>query len=280
MRANRLRERLDSGEPTFGTHAQIPWPGIIEIIGLAGSFDYVEYVGEYSAFSLELLENLGRALDLFPEMSSMMKVEEPGRGFIATRSLDAGIQNVLFTDCRDAAEVRDCIALVRPESPRDGGGYVGTHGVGMRRISGYGAGDGARPWVEAMNRSVVAIMIEKAQAMENLSEILEVEGVDMVQFGPADYSVTIGKPGQTEDREVVDSHYRMIDQALERGVHPRVEVGSVEQVEPFRARGVRHFCVGWDVRVLASWCRSQGEEIEQLTRELGPGPASRSRDDG
>jgi len=39
-------------------------------------------------------------------------------------------------------------------------------------------------------------MIEKKSAMQNLDEILSVEGVDMVQFGPSDYSISIGKPGQ------------------------------------------------------------------------------------
>ena len=47
-----------------------------ELIGLTGAFDYIEYVGEYSTFTTEQLENFGRAIDLFPDMSSMMKVEE------------------------------------------------------------------------------------------------------------------------------------------------------------------------------------------------------------
>ena len=93
MRSNKLRELLNAGKPTMGTHVIIPWPGIVEIIGHSGAFDYVEYVGEYSPFSLEMLDDFGRAIDIFPELSSMMKVEEQTRGFIATRAIDAGIQN-------------------------------------------------------------------------------------------------------------------------------------------------------------------------------------------
>ena len=39
MQPNRLREKLDRGEPTIGTHVLTPWPGMIEVIGRSGSFD-------------------------------------------------------------------------------------------------------------------------------------------------------------------------------------------------------------------------------------------------
>jgi 2-keto-3-deoxy-L-rhamnonate aldolase RhmA len=260
MRRNRLRELLNEGKPTLGTHVIIPWPGIIEVIGQSGAFDYIEYVGEYSPFSLELMDNFGRALDLFPEMSSIMKVEEQTRGFIATRAIDAGIQNVLFTDCRSVAEVRECIRLVRPETPE----AEGTHGTGMRRNVGYGSYSSSAEWVEAMNNVVIAIMIEKKGAMEDLEAILSVPSVDMVQFGPADYSISIGKPGQTGSSEVQQAQREMIELALKKGVPPRVEVGSFEQAKPFVEMGVRHFCIGWDTRIIYSWCQQQADGMRDM----------------
>jgi hypothetical protein len=53
MKPNGLRQLLNEGRPTIGTHVISPWPGIVEIIGDSGAFDYIEYVGEYSPFSLE-----------------------------------------------------------------------------------------------------------------------------------------------------------------------------------------------------------------------------------
>ena len=260
MRPNRLRELLDQGKPTVGTHVIVPWPGMIEVIGHSGTFDYIEYIGEYSPFDLELLDNLGRAIDLFPLMSSMMKVEEQTRGFIATRAIDAGIQNVLFADCRSVEEVEECVRLVRSETPEAGG----THGVGMRRSSGYGSQASAADWVEAMNQVVIAIMIEKRSAMENLDDILEVKGLDMVQFGPADYSISIGQPTAVRSESVQATQKEMIEAALQAGVHPRVEVASFEQAKPFHDLGVRHFCVGWDVGIVAGWCREQSKGIKEL----------------
>ena len=263
MKRNRLRELLNEGKPTLGTHVISPWPGIVEAIGHSGAFDYIEYVGEYSPFSLEQLDNFGRAVELFPNMSSMMKVEEQSRGFIATRAIDAGIQNILFTDCRSAEDVRGCVRLVRPETPDAGG----CHGAGMRRNTGYMLESGSEAWVKAMNEVVIAIMIEKKSAIENLEEILSVEGVDMVQFGPTDYSISIGKPVSREDPDVQNAHRYMIELALKKGIHPRVEMFGFEQAKTYLDMGVRHFCVGWDIRTIFEWCKQQREIIRKLLNE-------------
>jgi len=260
MKRNILRELLNEGKPTVGTHVISPWPGIVEVIGYSDAFDYIEYVGEYSPFSLEQLDNLGRAIELFPNMSSMMKVEEQTRGFIAQRALDAGIQNVLFTDCRTPVDVRECIRFVRSETPEAGG----IHGYGLRRYIGYALESGPEAWTKAMDNAVIAIMIEKKGAIENLEEILSIKGVDMVQFGPQDYSISIGKPGQKQDPEVQKAERYTIEMALKKGVAPRVEIASFEQAKPYIEMGVRHFCIGWDIRIINNWCKEQAEGMRKL----------------
>jgi len=268
MKPHVLRQMLNEGKPTVGTHVISPWPGIIEVIGHTGVFHYVEYVGEYSPFGLEEMDNIGRALDLFPGMSSMMKVEEQTRGFIAQRAIDSGIQNVLFTDIRTADDARECVSMVRSEHPDSGG----THGAGMRRNVGYVLQGGSQAWVDAMDQVVIAVMIEKAPAMENLEEILAVDGVDMLQFGPSDYSVSVGKPGGGRDPQVQADQRRMVEIALKAGKHPRIELGSLEQAKPWLDLGVRHFCVGWDIATVFGWCKQQGS----LMAELGLGEPGQS----
>ncbi len=260
MRKNILRELLKAGKPTIGTHVTSPWPGIVEVIGHTGAFDYIEYLGEYSTFTLEQLDNFARAVDLFPTMSSMMKVEEQTRGFIASRAIDAGFQSVLFADCRSAEDVRQCVRYIRSETPETGG----VHGYGGRRNTGYGGYGTMEEWTKAMDDVVIAIMIEKKGAVENLEEILSVKGVDMVQFGPADYSISIGIPGKMGSDEVQRAHRQMIELALKKGVTPRVEIGSYEQAKPFIEMGVRHFCIGWDTMTLAMWCRQQGKGMRDV----------------
>ena len=257
MKSNRLRELLNKGKPTSGTRMVIPWPRLVELIGHSNGFDYIEYISEYSTFTIEQFENFGRAIELFPNMSSMIKVEEQTRGFIAQRALDAGIQNVLFSDCRDAKDVRECIRLVRPETPEAGG----CHGSGSRRIN---IGSNTLEWVNAINSAVLAFMIEKKSAMDNLEEILSIKGVDMVQFGPNDYSVSVGKQGQIEAPDVQMAQQEMIKMAIKKGVLPRVELRNFEEAKPYIDIGVRHFCVGHETSVISQWCKQQGDGMRKV----------------
>src|SRR6266542_2929383 len=148
MRRNRLRELLRADRPTLGTHVHISWPSIVELVGHSGVFDYVEYDAEYAPYDLYALENLGRAVDLFPHMSGMMKIEQEPRTYLAIRAIGSGIQNVLFADPRTVEDVEECVRAVRAESPHAGG----RHGVGMRRDVGYVLEGGKPSFVEALDK--------------------------------------------------------------------------------------------------------------------------------
>ena len=260
MRRNVLRERLRAGQPTLGTHLHSTWPAIVELVGHSGMFDYVEFVGEYAPYDLFVLENVGRAVDGFEHMSAMMKIEQQPRTYLAVRAIGAGIQNVLFADPRTVDDVRECVRAVRAESPETGG----IHGVGMRRDVGYVREPGSPAFVQALEDAVVAIMIEKAPAIESLEALLSVKGVDMVQFGPADYAMSIGVPGQWSHPRVVEAERDMIQTALRLGVVPRAEISHPHEAERYLDMGVRHFCMGWDVEILHDWFRGQGEAMRQL----------------
>ena len=90
MRRNRLRELLDADQPSLGTHILSSWPSIVELVGLSGMFDYAEFVAEYGPYDLYALDNLGRAVELFDHMSSMMKIEQEPRTYLAVRGARLG----------------------------------------------------------------------------------------------------------------------------------------------------------------------------------------------
>ena len=264
MRKNKLRELLDAGKPTLGIHMDTTSPQIVEVIGHSGAFDYIQFAGEYAPWGLPELENLARAVDLFPHMSSVMKVEQEPRIFITTRALGAGIQNVLFASCRSAEEVKECIRAVRPATPQDGG----VHSCNMRRNSGYVIDVGNEAWAQAQRDVVIQILIEKVSAMEQLEDILSIKGVDMVMFGPCCYALSIGKPGQRECAEVKKAERDMIELALKKGVPPCTALGSCEQAKDYIDMGVRHFCVGADLGIIYSWCQQNGEEMRKMLADV------------
>lgn len=260
MRKNVLRELLNADRPTIGTHLHSSWPSIVELVGHSGMFDYVEFVGEYAPYDLYSLENIGRAIDLFDHMSGMMKIEQEPRTYLAIRSIGSGIQNVLFADPRTVEDVEECVRAVRADSPH----VNGRHGVGMRRDVRFVMEGGSPAFVQALDDAVVALMIEKKLAFDNLDAILAVKGVDMVQFGPADYSMSLGLAGQFKHPKVVEAERHLIKTALSLGIAPRAEISRPEEAKPYLDQGVKHFCIGTDVGILFDWFRSAGQGMRTL----------------
>ena len=267
MRHNRLRELLDADLPSLGTHLHSSWPSITELVGHSGMFDYVEFVAEYAPYDLYALENIGRAIDLFPHMSGMMKIEQEPRTYLTIRAIGSGIQNVLFADPRTVEDVEECVKAVRAETPSNGG----IHGVGMRRDVRFVIEGGSPAFAEALDRSVVALMIEKKSAVEDLEALLSVPGVDMTQFGPADFSNSIDRPGEWDHPEVVEAEKHVIETSLKMGVAPRAEINTPEQAEQYLELGVKHFCVGTDVSILYDWFRDTGGAFNELLGREVPG---------
>jgi 4-hydroxy-2-oxoheptanedioate aldolase len=188
------------------------------------------------------------------------------------RSIGSGFQSALFADVRSVEDARACVRAVRAEEPRAGG----LHGVGMRRDVGTMRDAGSQAFVDALDGVVVAIMVEKRQCVEDLDAILSVPGIDMVQFGPADYAMSIGLTGQWTHPEVRAAERRTIETALKKGLHPRAEIGHPDEAARFLEMGVRHFCIGWDVTILNAAWRANGDGMRGLLAGSGGG-AKRKR---
>src|ERR671933_839926 len=210
MRENRLRTLLSEGKPTLGTRVQSSWPTITEIVGRSQQFDYVEFLAEYAPYDLYALDNIARAIELSPNFTGMIKIERSAQAHVAVRAMAAGIQNLLFTDVRSGQDAEDCVRIAKPEVP----GSIGTHG----NDAGRAAIGGVVELVKRYEDSVIVLMIEKKGAVENLEAILRVKGVDMVQFGPSDYGMSIGVAGQRNQPTPTTSSIR----ACATSVCPRI----------------------------------------------------------
>ena len=255
MKRNRLREKLKANETTISTHIHSTWPSVVEAVGHTGLYDYVEYVAEYGSFDLHDIDNFCRAAELY-NMGSMIKVDQSHQTFLAQRGIGAGCGSVMFTDCRSADDVRECVRIARPDTPED----QGLYGVAMRRHS-YMRDVGTPDYVQALKDIVVAVMIEKKAAVENLEEILSIRGVDMVQWGGSDYSMSIGRPGELNHPDVVGARNKVFELAIKAGVPPRAEIRSADQAKEFLDMGVRHFSIGTDITILHNWWKEQGDEL-------------------
>jgi 2-keto-3-deoxy-L-rhamnonate aldolase RhmA len=249
---------LDAGEPTLGTRIHSAWPGVVEALGHSRVFDYVEFLAEYAPFDLHDLDGICRAAELHG-LGTMIKVDQEPRTFLAQRAIGAGFQGVLFADSRGANDARACVASARPETPAQGG----THGVGMRRMTYMGYG-GSVEYVQALEDVVVALMIEKKGAVDELDEILAIPGVNLIQFGPVDYSLSVGMVGEAHGEEIRAVERAVISRCREAGVPVRAEIGTPSEAEYYCQLGVRHFSLGVDLAVLHTWWRDNGAAVRRI----------------
>ena len=267
MIKNRVRDLIRQGKPTIGTRVLSSWPGITEVLAQTGAYDYVEFLAEYAPWSLYDLENIARVADLYG-MSSMIKIDAEPRSFIAAKALASGIQNFLFADIRTVKDAEEAIRSVRSE-PK------GFMGIGNFRVGGYVFTKvPISDYKKACDEAVVGFMIEKKSSVENLEEILSVEGVDMVQFGPWDYGLSIGLTGEPRSdwglgsSKVKEAELKVIKTALKLGKRPRVETMSMDTIEQYISLGVRDFNIGTDTSILHSWWKEKGESLRKILSKL------------
>ena len=260
---NVLRDLINEGKPTIGTHVHTVWPGIAEVIGYSGTIDYVEFTSQYAPYDLFSLDNFARAIELFDHMTSMIKVDQEPRTYLAEKATGSGIQNLLFADIRTVDDAWESVRAVRPETPSAGG----IAGATSTRDMGYVfPGVSLADWVKVAEEAVVAIMVEKREAVEDLEAILDVPGIDMVQFGPGDYSMSIGRAGDYTHPEIMEAQKYTIETCIAKGIRPRIEIGNWEDAKSYMDMGVIDFCIGTDVNVIYQYMQEQGG---QLAKALG-----------
>lgn len=264
MRENKLHALLAAGKPTIGTHIFLPCAAVVEQLGHAAAFDYVEFLAEYTAYDQPILDELCRAAELH-DLGTMIKLDYEGRRYMAQRAVGSGFEAVLFADLRTPDDVTYCVNSVRPDTP----GWPGSvYGAATRRNA-LPLYANTPEYVQALEQVVVAIMVEKREALERLDELLAVPGVAMVQWGPADYAMSIGAIGDGSRANRMREVERTIIEACARaGVHFRAECSDLETARYYADLGVRHFCFGWDLMILLAAWRDSGTRLRDLVSEI------------
>ena len=247
---------LRDSKPTVATHVHSTWPGMMEVLGSSGLVDYVELSAQYAPYDLYALDNFAMAGDLY-DLPAMIKIDPEPRYFMAQRAIGSGFQSVLFADLRTLKDVEDAVASVRAE-PK------GKNGSAMNRAAKYFYG-GSEEFVKYCDDAVIAIMIEKKSLFEHLEDVLNLD-IDMIQFGPSDFSMSLGVPGQTTHPKVVEAYETTIKLSLKYDKHPRIELPGAANAEEWVKMGVKDFCIGWDVMVMRDYLV---QNAAPLRKQLG-----------
>lgn len=255
---NKLRTLLNEGKGSVATRIASAWPIITEIVGVTGNYDYVEYLTEYAPHTVLDYENLARACEVH-NMGSIVKVDYQNRAYVAQKAIAAGMQGILFTDCKTAEDVANCIYVTMPDSIV----YGGRMGYPNYRFIGYEPAAPQMTYAQHVKDIVRLFMIEKKDAVDNIEEICKVPGVDMIQFGPSDYSMSLGKNLADTRAEAKEAERHCIKVALENGVQPRAEVWSIDDLQYYLDLGVKHICFGDQLKILREFWGPQGKIVKE-----------------
>lgn len=129
-----------------------------------------------------------------------------------SQALDAGAHGVVVPYCEDPDQIRRCVAAARWR-PLKGARFEQAIREGGPRSA------ETRAYLENYNRNAFFIaMIESAPAVEQLDEILDIEGIDAVFIGPHDLTVSYDLAEQYE--------------------HPTIQAAIAEIIGKCKARGI------------------------------------------
>lgn len=262
MKENKLRTLLWEGKSSTSTRLWSAWPFYTEIVGSTGHFDYIEFVAEYSPFTQYDLENLARAAELHG-MGSMIKVDFMNRGYVAQKAVAAGFHGVLFADHHTPDEIRESVAMMKPD--RLG---RGRYGYPNRRFIGTQPYPSQMDHADRLEEVVLCFMIEKEEAVEHIEEICSIDGVDMLQFGPSDFSMSAGKNKADYDDECREAERKMIATALKHSVVPRCEIQVPEAAQYYIDLGVRHFSLADQLKILLNFWENEGNKMRTLADKI------------
>jgi len=189
---DRVTDKISRRVPVIGTHIRTTDSTIVEFFGLAG-MDFVWLDGEHPAMNIETVQRHVMAAQGCG-MAAFYRVpwNDP---ILAKPALDMGADGIIFPMIRTREEAERAVAACR-YPPK------GIRGWGPVRDSGYGLHGG--DWQRENAEKVWKIMqIEHIRAVENLEEIMAVDGVDALTVGCSDLSASMGLAGHPEHPDVV-----------------------------------------------------------------------------
>ncbi|MBR0161969.1 MAG: hypothetical protein IJQ02_11900 [Oscillospiraceae bacterium] len=230
-----IRERAKARIPSYGLTITLPDPMMIEMAYRTG-YDFARIDAEHRLFGdrllLEML-NMARLLN-FPVIVRSATLDN------ATAILGHDAAGIVVPHCDNAETARAAVELCK-YAP------LGQRGMdkGARRIR-YNGMERLEYMQYANDRTDLIIQIESRKGIENLDEILSIDGIDMVCSGRSDLSQEFGVPGQRDNPDVIAAEDYIIEKALAYGKVLCLGVENVERAQLLVNKGVFCFMVDKD----------------------------------
>ena len=193
MRTNQVKEKLKRGEPALGAWLSIPSIPSARIMARLG-FDWLVVDMEHTAHNAVLMADMVATIVDAGTCAPFVRVPANSVEWFKW-ALDAGAWGVVVPMVNTREEAQRAVEFARypPRGTRSIGGAFGPYGFGITDWPEY---------VRAANdETLLIVQIESAPALQNLDDILSVEGVDVAFVGPNDLHAQLGLTPSSDGAE-------------------------------------------------------------------------------
>ena len=243
MKPSKVLDKLRAGKAVSCTKLNSSDSRVVEIAAMSG-FDCVWTDMEHIPNSVDAIEKQILAAKAY-DTDIMVRVRRGSYSdHIYPLELDAsGIMVPHVMNLEDAKRV---VWMTR------------FHPIGRRAADG-GNADGAfcmidfNEYLESANKNrFLMIQIEDPEPLEQLDEICALDGIDIVLFGPGDFSHGIGAPGQFDHPELLRARELVAKTAIKHGKFAGT-VGGIGNMQELYDMGYRFISMGADVVALGAY---------------------------
>lgn len=256
MRENTLKTKWARGEATVNGWLSIPSSFSAEVMAHQG-FDSLTVDMQHGVVDYQVAVTMLQAISTTPVIP-LARVPWNDPGWLM-KILDAGVYGVICPMISNRAQAEALVAACK-YPPR------GYRSWGPVRASIYAGSD----YGDHANDDVLAIpMIETAEALENLDDILSVPGVDAIYVGPSDLSLALGvKPRLDQTDPPVVEAQRKIAAACKRhgvvaGIHNNTSAYALKMI----AEGYQFVTLASDSRFLAAKAAEEAAAVKKSAKE-------------
>lgn len=187
-----LKSRIIAGDECFGVFCSIASAVALEQLAAAG-YDFVIIDLEHTLISPDQVETLILAARA-TQLEVLVRVP-PHTPHLVCQLLDAGASGIVFARIDDAVQAQRAVELSH-YAP------LGQRGLNTTRAGRYGMAGLVNTTRQAAGDTLVVVMVESQQGLDNAEAIAKVAGVDVVLEGAADLSQALGLTWQTNHPQV------------------------------------------------------------------------------
>lgn len=240
----------------IGPFAKTDDPAFIECMGYAG-FDFVIIDMEHGPTTVEKAQDLIRAAQI-SNMLPIVRIKENCLS-LAGEVLDIGAGGVQIPQVNGAKDIEELLKVVRfyPEGNRGICKYV--------RAAKYSSMD-KKDYFKKSNESIVVVQLEGVEGLDNLDDILQIKGYDILFIGPYDLSQSLGVPGDVNHPAVEKKILEIIEKCEEKNIIVGNFVDTIEEAKKFLKLGVRYIALSVDVGIFYNACKDILNNLQKNNR--------------